>query len=176
MAEKSSVDLQSIEIVPLAEKKMLKGAFLIEEPAHVNLINWIKTAAFMSQREKKSKTYLVFLDGRAVAYITVSMGLIEEEALGLEGNTSFNPQVLVVGKFYVVPELRGAGIGTKVLSFVLDIATNLDEMLGCIGIILDANNNKETLEFYRRFGFVEISQDAEERTVKMFFKLPTSEG
>lgn len=76
MAEKSSIDLQSIEIMPLANKQMLKGAFLLTT----------KTTS----------------------------------------------------------------------SYKLD----------------DANNNEGAINFYKEFGFVQISQDASERTVRMFFKLP----
>ncbi len=151
---------------------MLKGAFSIDDKDYPHLINWIKTAAFTSQREKKSKTYIVFHDNKPVAYTTLSSGILEQNIDGVANTTSFSPQILLLGKLYVSPECRSSGVGSKLLSFVLDIAVNLDEMVGCIGIMLDANNNERTISFYRRFGFVEISQDPSEQTVRMFFKLP----
>lgn len=171
MAQKSSIDLQSLEILPL-EKQMVKGAFLIKDDEHEHLINWFRTRSVVCQRERKSKTYVAYHNDQAIAFVAISAGLLQNDIDGVPNTTDHQTQVLTLGKLYVIPDLRGNGIGSKVLSFVLDIAINLNEMVGCVGIILDANNNKETIEFYKKFGFVEIDTDRQNRTVQMFFKLP----
>ncbi len=172
MAEKVDIDLQSIEIVPLADKKMLKGAFSITDELHQSLINWFRTFAWKSQAEKKSKTFLVYHGGQAVAFIALSTGVLTQNVNGVPNTTNFPPQVLVVGKLYVLPECRSSGIGSKLLNFVVGIASNMNELVGCAGLIVDANSNESTVRFYKRFGFEEIDKNEDGRTVQLFFKLP----
>ncbi len=172
MAEESSINLESLEIVPLT-KEALKGAFQLEDKESSNLVNWIKTAAVLSQREKKSKTYLAAYDGKFIAYVSLSAGLID----GIEGMpnaTAHENQVLLIGKLYVAPDFRGAGVGSKLLSFTLDIAATMDEMVGCAGMLVDANRKGRVVDFYKKFGFIELDEDNAQRTTKMFFRLPTN--
>jgi hypothetical protein len=59
------------------------------------------------------------------------------------------------------------------LKFSVGIADRLDNIVGCIGVIVDANSNLSTMNFYKKFGFVEIEKQ-KGNTIKMFFKLPTT--
>jgi ribosomal protein S18 acetylase RimI-like enzyme len=97
------------------------------------------------------------------------MTLPTEEIKGLSNTTAFPHQMVLIGKLFIDPKYRSLGIGNKLLEFVLDIGIELDEMVGCMGIIVDATNNKGTINFYEKFGFEEISRT--KRTVKMFFKI-----
>jgi ribosomal protein S18 acetylase RimI-like enzyme len=152
---KEKVDHDLIVIAPL-EKKMSKGAFLNEDEEFKHLINWFKTAALLSQREKKCKVYVAQLGAKTVGYISIS---------------SHRFQVLLIGKLYVDPDYQGQGIGKKLMNIALDIAQNIDDMIGCIGLLVDANSNEKTVRFYSNFGFEIIDKDATERTTKMFFRI-----
>jgi len=173
MAEEKSVNLLSLKIMPLSSKKMLKGAFPIKDTEYKHLTNWLKTVAWLSQQEKKSKTHLASYNDTILAYITVSVGILDQKIEGIPNTTSFNPQILIIGKLYVEPDARKNGIGYKLLSFVLDIAVNLENMVGCLGIIVDSNSNVTTVNFYKKFGFIEIDKNKDtHRTVRLFFQLP----
>lgn len=174
-AKKEKIDLTSLDIIPLNDKKLLKGVFPNADKEFQNLINWLKTFAVLDQREKKSKTYLARYQNQIIAYLTVSTGFLEGEIKNVKNTSSFSHQVLMLGKLYVIPEYRGNGIGVKLLNFVVDIANDINEMTGCLGIQVDSNENKKTVDFYKKFGFVEFDEDNDgERTIRMIFKLPPS--
>ena len=173
MAGKEKIDLSLLSIIPLTHKKLLKGAFPDEDKDFSHLINFFKTVCVLDQRDRKSRTYLAIYKDQVVGYLTISTGFLEGELSGVKSSSTFNYQVLVLGKLYIVPNYRGSGIGQKLLRFVVDIAHDFDNMTGCLGIQVDSNIDKNTIAFYKNFGFEEFDeQDEEEQTVKMFFLLP----
>lgn len=168
MAEEE-VDTSALLIAPL-EKKMSKGAFLNEEPEFKHLTNWFRTAALLSQREKKCKVYVAQLDGKTVGYISISSHFLDD--IPRQSNTTAHSfQVLLVGKLYVDPDYRGQHIGKKLMELAIDITQTVDEMVGCAGVMVDANNNPRTVKFYEDFGFEVIDQSTSDRTTTMFFRV-----
>ena len=163
------VQLDQLIIAPF-ETGMTKGVFSTPDPEFENLVHWYKVMAMHSQRDKKSKTYVAMFNERVVGYVSVSIGHLKT----IEGvkplTKSFEFQVLNVGKLYVEPSARSLGIGKRLMDFSLGIAQNIDEMIGCVGVIVDANTNEKTVNFYTRYGFEKIAVP-EGKTVKMFCKL-----
>lgn len=163
---RQEVDLSELEISPLTS---VRGAFSNETTdGFGHLVNWFKTAAIISQREKKSKTYVAKIGTTTIGFVTVSTLLVSVDGLG--NTTGFDPQLVLLGKLYVSNVYRSSGIGTRLLDFVVDIAHNMDDLLGCQGIIVDANPDERTLAFYHRYGFEDIGTDEDD--IRMFFKLP----
>lgn len=176
MAEEN-IDLASVEISPLSDKKMLRGAFVIADPEFHHLITWLKTVAWYAHQGRVSQTYLAIYKDKKIAYITISNGFLQKKVEGVENLTNYDPQVLLIGKLYVCPEYRAQGVGKKLLNFVSGMAVDLDKMTGCLGLIVDSNSNPQTIDFYKRFGFVEIDKqkDYGEETIKMFFRLSATD-
>lgn len=171
MAEEQ-VDIDSIIIAPM-EKQMAKGAFSDVED-FTSLASWYRTCAFIDQREGKSKTYVALAHDEVVGYVTVSVVTVEN--MPDEKNTnSFQYQAMSIGKLLVSPTKRSAGVGTILLKFAIDIAMQLDMLVGCRGIFVDANNNERTINFYESRGFMRLSvsddESASDRTVRMLMKL-----
>lgn len=149
---------------------MIKGAFVIDDPESRNLISWFKTVAVHSQEERKCKVFVAIHEGQVVGYIALCMTFPGAPIEGLKNRTDHQLQMILIGKLYVLPDYRSRGIGGSLLEFALGLAVEVDKMLGCIGLIADANINPRTVSFYQRFGFEEISRTT--RYVKMFFKIP----
>lgn len=126
--------------------------------------------AVHSQEERKCKVFVAIHNDRIVGYIALCMTFPDAPIEGLQNRTDHQPQMILIGKLYVIPDYRSKGIGGKLLEFTLGMAVEVDKMLGCIGLIVDANANPRTIAFYQRFGFEEISRTT--RYVKMFFKIP----
>jgi len=169
MDEEITLNLEKIEIAPL-ERDFISKFSQQEDGEHQGLVNWFRTIAVPAQDERKSKTYVAMYEDEVIGYIAISMSISEVNVPELQNSTSFNPQMILIAKMYICPEYRSAGVGTKLLEFVTDMGQKIDEMIGCTGIIVDANNNTETLNFYKKFGFVELNP--KKRTVTMFFKIP----
>lgn len=169
MAEQQ-IELDALVIAPFA-KGMTKGVFDTPDENFKHLVNWYKTGALHAQRDKKSKTYVAIYEEKIVGYICLSMHHLKAIPGIIPFTTSFEFQVLQIGKLYVDPIVRGAGVGKRLMDFALDIAYNIDEMVGCVGLIVDANSDERTINFYTKYGFEPISNPEDEGTVQMFFKM-----
>lgn len=62
--------------------------------------------------------------------------------------------VLRLARLAVDRAFRGKGIGLALLKAVFTIAREMEELTGCVGVVVDAEPG--AVEFYRRFGFEEI--------------------
>lgn len=166
---KLKFDLDLIDIVPLNEE--LIGAFVLtdKDEEFQHLADWLTDMAINSQKEKKSKTYLAIFEKQVVGFICVSMSSVEVFP-GMENNTDFSHQMMLIGKLYTVPQYRSQGIGRILMEFAIDIARKIDELTGCVGIILDANKCPRTIKFYKSFGLAEIGTKGDH--IKMALKIP----
>ena len=167
--EKSEINPDPLTIVPF-DRSMVKGAFPEPDEDNTHLVSWFQTMSVHSQEERKCKIYVAMTGGKVIGYLAMSMALPDEPIEGLSDTTDHAPQMVLVGKLYVAPAKRNAGTGRKLMDFALDIAIEIDELIGCIGIIADANNNPDTVRFYTKYGFEIINET--KRTVKVFFKIP----
>lgn len=90
---------------------------------------------------------LAVLDGRAVGYAMVTLGS------GLQG-WSVGPRVADLQSLSVLPEARGAGVGTRLMDAV-------DDALRRLGVedlrLLVISDNQEAIHFYERRGLTTIS-------------------
>lgn len=91
--------------------------------------------------ESLGRGWLVMLAGRPVGYVVLSLGF-SIEAGGCEG---------CLDELFVVPEMRGRGVGRRVLGLVEDEARRL----GVRRLFLEVEHGNRALGLYRRAGFVD---------------------
>ena len=151
---------------------MTKGVFSTVDGEFKHLVNWFMTSALHSQRDKKSKTYVALYKGDVVGFICISISHLKAIPGIIPLTKSFEFQVLQIGKLFVDESVRNIGIGKRLVDFALDISQTIDEMVGCIGIVVDAKNNERTINFYTKYGFELLSHKKSGETIPMFFKLP----
>ena len=66
--------------------------------------------------------------------------------------------VLRLARLAVGQQVHGKGIGTALLRFVFDLASDQANALGCVGVLVDAKPSAEAL--YRDLGFVDLALTA----------------
>ena len=168
---KDKLDINRLFIAPLADNKT-SGVFPMDDKEFRHIIKWFESDAFTAQREKKSKTYVAIYDGKVIAFVAISMNSVKT-LFGSTGKTRFAFPVLLVGKLYTHPEYRGMGVGKELLSVAVGIALEIDQKIGCAGLLVDANNNPDTIRFYKKYGFEDLV-DGEKgpATTPMFLIIP----
>ncbi|WNJ17319.1 GNAT family N-acetyltransferase [Pontibacter sp. G13] len=128
----------------------------------------IATVAAYTQAEAKSHT----LPGarQIIRFFGVLSG-ISVMLKGLKIESLMVPPkepLLYVAHFGVAPELRGQGIGTKMLAFLMDEAKALDQ----VGIALDvADNNPNAQRLYERTG-MKVSSSTQKELENPQAKIP----
>ena len=80
-----------------------------------------------------------------------------------------------IGRLAVHKDFQKIGIGTIILDRIKDWFTDGENKTGCRFIVVDALNNAETINFYRKnkFKFLLGDDDKDEHTRLMFFDLIT---
>ncbi len=124
------------------------------ESGQADLDHFFKRYAGQNQfRHHIGVTYVATDEGGILGYMTVAMGVIEAEGLP-EGKRLPGPYALPIlrlGRLAVVNRYQGRGIGKQLLRYALRLALEQKNIVGCIGVVVDAK--PEAVEFYKKFGF-----------------------
>ena len=86
----------------------------------------------------------------------------------LRPNIWFTGPVALLDELYVEPDARGRGVGTAIISSLLDTA--VERRVGLIEINVD-EGDVDAQRFYRRHGFTEVDPDSDERALYFFREL-----
>ena len=86
-------------------------------------------------------TYVATAGEVICGFVTVSAGSIEIEDL----------PVLRLARLATAPAVRGIGVGKLLLRFALQLACDMSDELGCVGVVVDAK--EDAVSFYERYGF-----------------------
>jgi GNAT superfamily N-acetyltransferase len=97
--------------------------------------------AALAAGEPLGRCWLVLLAGRPVGYVVLTLGF-SVEAGGREG---------CLDELFLLPEVRGRGIGRRVLELFEDEARRL----GIRRLFLEVEHGNRALGLYRRAGFVD---------------------
>jgi predicted N-acetyltransferase YhbS len=116
-------------------------------------------------------------DGRIVGYASVSGGSLtidELPAATARKLPRYPMPVLRLARLAVDTSVQGRGVGAALLRFVLDLAVDMAERYGCLGVVVDAKQGAE--KFYAAYGFeavelVEGESAARPRPTPMFLPL-----
>jgi predicted N-acetyltransferase YhbS len=100
-------------------------------------------------------TYVAIQDDRVVGYATVSPGAIAIDDLPEPSRRrlpKYPLPVLRLARLAVDQSFKGQGLGLSLLRFVMRLAVQMAEDLGCIGVVVDAKPG--AVGFYAQFGFL----------------------
>ncbi len=122
-------------------------------------------------------TYVAADDRRSLGFATVAPGHIEIAALPRASRQKL-PQyplpVLRLARLAVDQSARGHGLGAELLRFVFQLALQMANDYGCVGVVVDAKPH--AVDFYARHGFipmdaVEGQSDARPQPTPMFLSI-----
>lgn len=102
-------------------------------------------------------TYVAVEEGRILGYATVAPGHLEIDDLPPPERRAlprYPLPVLRLARLAVDRSARGLGLGAQLLRFVLELAVQMSQEFGCVGVVVDAKPGAEG--FYERFGFVSL--------------------
>ncbi len=130
------------------------------------LVDFLIEDALDNQKKQISVTYLWFLKGELVGYLTLLndrinlegelKDIFREKGIGYHSLPS-----LKVGRLCVDNRFLRRGLGTLMLAFAVKIANHIFiDYAGCRFIVLDAKRNpqNDSLHFYKKVGFEELKQ------------------
>jgi len=120
----------------------------------------------------------VAADGRDIlGFATVAAAQVEIDALPLVVRRKlpgYPLPVLRLARLAVDQSAQGQGLGLRLLRFVLQLALQMADDYGCVGVIVDAKPNAEV--FYAKYGFVAVEavegrSDARPAPTPMFLSI-----
>ena len=120
-----------------------------------------------NNRKLRPRTYLLYHEETLIGYIAVATMAIEFVIPEAPNESRNDPQGVLLGKLFVAESCRGQGVGNIAMAFALDLASKINQLTGCAGVIVHSHQN--SVGFYERLGFIHIEEDENEKT--MFFKL-----
>jgi GNAT superfamily N-acetyltransferase len=105
-------------------------------------------------RHHVGTTYVAEEAGVVLGYVTLAAGSLSRD--GMPGSVArrlpaYPLPILRVARLAVDGRFRGNGIGSELLGVAFDLALDMSERVGCVGLVADARPGVE--RFYGRFGF-----------------------
>jgi GNAT superfamily N-acetyltransferase len=96
--------------------------------------------------------------GEILGYATVSAGSLEIDGVRpdtLNKLPTYPLPILRLARLAVAKSAQGQGVGKRLLQFVLELALQMAEDVGCVGVVVDAKPG--AVGFYAAFGFEELA-------------------
>jgi ribosomal protein S18 acetylase RimI-like enzyme len=149
----------------------LKKSFSCENS---ELEKHIKQYAFNHQKEGLFQTYFyVDDDENFLGYLSVSIATIERVTIDDEINISpsikYSIPAIKITRLCVFDNYCNKGIGSILMTFSNILAIIQQKKIGCRALIVDSKF--EAIEFYKKFGFIEIDKEENSDTVFMVFDI-----
>jgi predicted N-acetyltransferase YhbS len=102
-------------------------------------------------------TYVALEGERILGYATVAPGDVEIDSLPAAARKRlprYPLPVLRLARLAVDGSVKGQGLGTELLRFVLRLAARMAGTYGCAGVVVDAKPGAES--FNGRYGFIPV--------------------
>nr|WP_321268176.1 GNAT family N-acetyltransferase [uncultured Sulfurimonas sp.] len=149
----------------------LKKSFSCE---NIELEKHIKQYAFNHQKEGLFQTYFYVDDNENfLGYISVSIATIErttiDDELDISSSIKYSIPAVKITRLCVFDNFCNKGIGSILMTFANILAIVQQKKIGCRALIVDSKF--EAIEFYKRFGFVEIDKEENSDTMFMVFDI-----
>lgn len=119
-----------------------------------SLDNWLKRRALKNQTQGASRTYVVCVDNRVVAYYALASGaVLASEATGrLRRNMPDPIPVVVLGRLAVDSSINGQGFGRALIRDACLRVMQAADTIGIRGMTVQALSAEAKL-FYEHLGF-----------------------
>lgn len=153
--------------------------------ANEDLNNFLLNDAQDHAKQLLAVTYILESEDDTIAYFSVLNDSIRQgdttrgqlkkilEALPWKKRSYKSHPAVKVGRFAVNSKYQSQGIGSELMDYIKGYFLD-NNKTGCRFIIIDANNNARTINFYQRNGFDFLtSKDATDDNRLMFFDLIT---
>jgi GNAT superfamily N-acetyltransferase len=126
------------------------------ECGHASLDDWLRKRAHKNERAGASRTYVVCIEQRVIAYYCLAVGSISKiEAAGRVKRNMPDPiPAMVIGRLAVDRTWQGKRLGTALLADAIKRTLQAAEVAGIRAIILHAIT-EEAKRFYEQHGFIE---------------------
>ena len=117
---------------------------------------FIKFAGQNQFKHKIGVTYLAIDSDtqKILGYTTVSSSSLNIDRLDIsefKKLPNYPLPILRIARLGVDIHYQGQGIGKKLLREMLYLALELEELVGCVGVFVDAKD--DAIDFYRKYGF-----------------------
>lgn len=100
-------------------------------------------------------TYVAVEDESILGFVTLSPASLDAEELPSGRRPPPYPvPVLRIARLAVDQTARGRGLGKALLRFSVELAEEMMNELGCVGLLVDAK--RDAVTFYERYGFVSL--------------------
>ena len=141
VAEGEGPSLAPLRPADLALLESMVRAYYVEDGHSFDAARQRAALAALVEGEPLGRGWLVMLAGRPVGYAVLTLGF-SIEAGGCEG---------CLDELFLVPEVRGRGVGRRVLGLVEEEARRL----GVRRLFLEVEHGNQAGALYRRAGFVD---------------------
>lgn len=124
------------------------------ECGEATLAHWLKTRALRNERRGASRTYVVCVDQRVVAYYCLATGSVASElAPGYIRRNMPDPiPVMVLGRLAVDSAWQGHGLGKAILRNAILRTLQVSEIVGVKALLVHALSDQAVF-FYESQGF-----------------------
>jgi GNAT superfamily N-acetyltransferase len=164
-----------LEVRPLSRRDE-RGSF---DCGNEELDFFFRRYAGQSQfRHHIGTTYVAAAEGEIFGFATVAVGSIELDELSEQDRAAlpaYPLPILRLARLGVSVRYRGAGTAALLLRQVFELALELRDRTGCIGVVVDAK--PDAVAFYERYGFTALPDVVEgrmrwpPRSVPMFLSI-----
>jgi GNAT superfamily N-acetyltransferase len=141
VSETKRLQLAAVTADDLPLLEQFVRAYYLEDGHAFRADRQLAALAALVADEPLGRGWLIRLDGRPVGYVVLALGF-SVEAGGREA---------CVDEFYLVPEVRNQGLGSRALALVEAEARDL----GVQRIFLEAQRRNRVIGLYRRAGYVD---------------------
>lgn len=146
MAPAFERDHPTLRLDPLGERDLPALTSLVRAYYEEDGLDWVEERQPAALRalaagDPNGRGWMIRLGGRAVGYAVLTWSFSIESG-GRDG---------LIDEIYLVPEVRGRGLGRRALAMIEDEARTL----GLRRLFLEVNHGNRALSLYRRAGFVD---------------------
>ena len=134
---------------------------------------------FAGQNQFKNyigSNYVIVEEGEILGFASVTTSELYKASIPPEeskGVPNYPLPVLKLTRLGVKTEYHNSGVGRALLKYVLMLALEQKERVGCFGVVVDAK--EEALAYYKKFGFIALESVAKTETIPMFLAVKTIE-
>jgi len=169
-----------MEISSLSRSQVQKLSKNFSCKEHPPLLEYIRQYAHKHAKDGLYRTYLLEIDGKYCAYISISLATVQnkdnsftkiKDIANLQQNLSYAVPALKVTRLCVFDEMQGQGIGSIMMTFATILSIQTQAKIGCKIEIVDAK--KDAIAFYEKTGFEQVNLESEGETTLMIKKVVT---